>query len=145
MARVDFLLAGDSQVLYLNEVNTIPGFTTISMYSKMWDASGLPYARLLDRLNRARDRTTRGEAASCARACEKTDHTISKIFDFSSTFVLDTEKFRFIIYIWYEGGELMPSLVKLGGDVEPARPHQAVGTERRRAPTSGERARRQPQ
>src|SRR5947208_1589473 len=44
MARVDFLLAGDSQVLYLNEVNTIPGFTTISMYSKMWAASGLPYA-----------------------------------------------------------------------------------------------------
>src|SRR5258708_4904857 len=50
MARVDFLLAGDSQVLYLNEVNTIPGFTTISMYAKMWDASGLPYARLIDRL-----------------------------------------------------------------------------------------------
>ncbi|MCU1382135.1 MAG: ddl 2 [Acidobacteria bacterium] len=50
MARVDFLLAGDSQVLYLNEVNTIPGFTTISMYAKMWDASGLPYAQLLDRL-----------------------------------------------------------------------------------------------
>jgi D-alanine-D-alanine ligase len=50
MARVDFLLAGDSQVLYLNEVNTIPGFTTISMYSKMWEASGLPYAQLLDRL-----------------------------------------------------------------------------------------------
>jgi D-alanine-D-alanine ligase len=50
MARVDFLLAGDSQVLYLNEVNTIPGFTTISMYSKMWAASGLPYAQLLDRL-----------------------------------------------------------------------------------------------
>jgi D-alanine-D-alanine ligase len=50
MARVDFLLAGDSHVLYLNEVNTIPGFTTISMYSKMWAASGLPYAQLLDRL-----------------------------------------------------------------------------------------------
>src|SRR3954469_13206479 len=50
MARVDFLLAGDSQVLYLNEVNTIPGFTTISMYSKMWEASGLKYAQLLDRL-----------------------------------------------------------------------------------------------
>ena len=50
MARVDFLLAGDSGVLYLNEVNTIPGFTTISMYSKMWDASGLPYSQLLDRL-----------------------------------------------------------------------------------------------
>jgi D-alanine-D-alanine ligase len=50
MARVDFLLAGDSHVLYLNEVNTIPGFTAISMYSKMWEASGLPYAQLLDRL-----------------------------------------------------------------------------------------------
>jgi D-alanine-D-alanine ligase len=50
MARVDFLLDGDSHTLYLNEVNTIPGFTTISMYAKMWDASGLPYAQLLDRL-----------------------------------------------------------------------------------------------
>ncbi len=50
MARVDFLLARDTQLLYLNEVNTIPGFTTISMYSKMWDASGLAYPQLLDRL-----------------------------------------------------------------------------------------------
>jgi D-alanine-D-alanine ligase len=50
MARVDFLLAGDSGVLYLNEVNTIPGFTTISMYSKMWEASGLPYPKLVDKL-----------------------------------------------------------------------------------------------
>jgi len=50
MARVDFLLGGDSGVLYLNEVNTIPGFTTISMYSKMWEASGLPYPKLIDRL-----------------------------------------------------------------------------------------------
>ncbi len=50
MARVDFLLAGDSGVLYLNEVNTIPGFTTISMYAKLWGASGLGYPALLDRL-----------------------------------------------------------------------------------------------
>ena len=50
MSRVDFLMAGDSGALYLNEVNTIPGFTTISMYPKMWEASGLPYADLLDRL-----------------------------------------------------------------------------------------------
>jgi D-alanine-D-alanine ligase len=50
MARVDFLLAGDSGMLYVNELNTIPGFTTISMYSKMWEASGLPYPRLIDRL-----------------------------------------------------------------------------------------------
>jgi D-alanine-D-alanine ligase len=50
MARVDFLLAGDSGLLYLNELNTIPGFTTISMYSKMWAASGVAYPALLDRL-----------------------------------------------------------------------------------------------
>jgi D-alanine-D-alanine ligase len=50
MARVDFLLAGDSGTLYLNEVNTIPGFTTISMYAKMWAASGLTYPALIDRL-----------------------------------------------------------------------------------------------
>jgi D-alanine-D-alanine ligase len=50
MARVDFLLARDTGVLYLNEANTIPGFTTISMYSKMWAATGLAYPALLDRL-----------------------------------------------------------------------------------------------
>jgi len=50
MARVDFLLDGTTEKLYLNEVNTIPGFTTISMYSKMWAASGLDYPALLDRL-----------------------------------------------------------------------------------------------
>jgi D-alanine-D-alanine ligase len=50
MARVDFFLDGKAGALYLNEVNTIPGFTTISMYPKMWEASGLPYTALLDRL-----------------------------------------------------------------------------------------------
>jgi len=50
MSRVDFLMARDTGALYLNEVNTIPGFTTISMYPKMWEASGLPYSDLLDRL-----------------------------------------------------------------------------------------------
>jgi len=50
MARVDFLLArGDGRV-YVNEVNTIPGFTTISMFAKLWQASGLTYSALLDRL-----------------------------------------------------------------------------------------------
>ena len=50
MARVDFLLArGDGQI-YLNEVNTIPGFTTISMYAKLWAASGVWYSSLIDRL-----------------------------------------------------------------------------------------------
>jgi len=49
MARVDFLL-GKPDTIYVNEVNTIPGFTTISMYSKLWAASGVDYATLLDRL-----------------------------------------------------------------------------------------------
>ena len=50
MARVDFLLSRDSEAIVLNEVNTIPGFTTISMYSKMWEASGVSYPSLIDRL-----------------------------------------------------------------------------------------------
>ncbi len=50
MARVDFFLDGKAGALYLNEVNTIPGFTTISMYPKMWEATGLAYPDLLDRL-----------------------------------------------------------------------------------------------
>ena len=50
MARVDFLLSGSTGALYLNEINTIPGFTTISMYAKLWAASGVDYPTLLDRL-----------------------------------------------------------------------------------------------
>ena len=50
MARVDFLMDGGTGKLYINEINTIPGFTTISMYSKMWAASGVSYPELLDRL-----------------------------------------------------------------------------------------------
>jgi D-alanine-D-alanine ligase len=50
MSRVDFLLAGDTGTLFVNEVNTIPGFTTISMYPQMWEASGLAYPQLIDRL-----------------------------------------------------------------------------------------------
>ena len=50
MARVDFLLSRSSNEIFVNELNTIPGFTTISMYSKMWAASGLGYSQLLDRL-----------------------------------------------------------------------------------------------
>ena len=50
MSRVDFLLSRDTGKLYVNEVNTIPGFTTISMYPKLWAASGVEYPVLLDRL-----------------------------------------------------------------------------------------------
>ncbi len=49
LARVDFFLAEDGS-LYANEVNTIPGFTNISMYPKLWQASGLSYAQLIERL-----------------------------------------------------------------------------------------------
>lgn len=50
MARVDFLLDKRENRLYVNELNTIPGFTQISMYPKLWEASGLPYPQLVDRL-----------------------------------------------------------------------------------------------
>ena len=48
MARVDFFW--DGHLVLLNEINTIPGFTPISMYPKLWEASGIPYAKLIDRL-----------------------------------------------------------------------------------------------
>jgi D-alanine-D-alanine ligase len=50
MARVDFLLDGDRGDIYVNEINTIPGFTTISMFAKLWEATGVSYPELLDRL-----------------------------------------------------------------------------------------------
>jgi D-alanine-D-alanine ligase len=50
MARVDFFLERGTGKIYINEVNTIPGFTSISMYPKMWEASGVPYGKLIDRL-----------------------------------------------------------------------------------------------
>jgi len=50
MARVDFLLESATGKLYINEINTIPGFTSISMYPKMWEYSGLAMPKLIDRL-----------------------------------------------------------------------------------------------
>ena len=50
MARVDFLIDRSSEKIYVNELNTIPGFTSISMYPKLWEATGLPMPRLVDRL-----------------------------------------------------------------------------------------------
>lgn len=52
MSRVDFLLSRSTGVTYVNEINTIPGFTTISMFAKMWEASGVSYPVLVDRLIR---------------------------------------------------------------------------------------------
>jgi D-alanine-D-alanine ligase len=50
MSRVDFLMDGATGAFFVNEVNTIPGFTSISMYPKMWEYTGVPYPELLDRL-----------------------------------------------------------------------------------------------
>jgi len=50
MARADFFLERKTGRIYINELNTIPGFTSISMYPKMWEASGISYTELLDRL-----------------------------------------------------------------------------------------------
>jgi D-alanine-D-alanine ligase len=50
MARVDFFYDENADQLFINEINTIPGFTPISMYPKLWEASGIPYAKLIDRL-----------------------------------------------------------------------------------------------
>ena len=50
LSRVDFLLSAETEALYLNEVNTIPGFTSISMYPKLWEATGIAYTLLLSEL-----------------------------------------------------------------------------------------------
>ena len=50
LARVDFLMDPKTRKIYLNEINTMPGFTSISMYPKLWAASGVPYSELIDRL-----------------------------------------------------------------------------------------------
>jgi D-alanine-D-alanine ligase len=50
MARVDFFLEKRTNRIYINEINTIPGFTSISMYPKLWEATGVPYRELIDRL-----------------------------------------------------------------------------------------------
>ena len=68
LARVDFLLDPTSEKLYLNEINTMPGFTAISMYPKLWAATGLEYPRLIDRLI----------ALALERHAEKSKNTYSR-------------------------------------------------------------------
>ena len=50
LARVDFLMDPHTAKIYVNEINTIPGFTSISMYPKLWAATGIPYSHLIDQL-----------------------------------------------------------------------------------------------
>jgi D-alanine-D-alanine ligase len=70
-ARVDFFLENETGRLLVNEINTIPGFTSISMYPKLWEASGLPYPDLLARL------VTLGIERHAARARLRTDYRSS--------------------------------------------------------------------
>jgi D-alanine-D-alanine ligase len=68
MARVDFFYEEATGEVLINEVNTIPGFTPVSMYPKMWEATGLPYADLIDELVRlALDRHERRRRFSTKR------------------------------------------------------------------------------
>lgn len=62
MARVDFLVSRGTNAIYFNELNTIPGFTSISMYPKLWQASGVSYPELLDRLIQLALERHRGKA-----------------------------------------------------------------------------------
>jgi D-alanine-D-alanine ligase len=50
IARVDFLVNGETEEIFVNEINTMPGFTRISMYPKLWEATGISYPELVDRL-----------------------------------------------------------------------------------------------
>ena len=50
LARVDFFLRRDTKELLVNELNTIPGLTDVSGYPKMWEASGVPFTKVIDRL-----------------------------------------------------------------------------------------------
>ena len=50
LSRVDFFIDRNSGEIFINEINTLPGFTNISMYPKMWEATGLPYTQLIDKL-----------------------------------------------------------------------------------------------
>lgn len=68
MGRVDFLLETATDKLYINEINTIPGFTSISMYPKMWEQSGIPFSALIDQLiELALDRDKRRKATRYTR------------------------------------------------------------------------------
>jgi D-alanine-D-alanine ligase len=68
MGRVDFLLERATDRLYINEINTIPGFTSISMYPKMWEHSGIGFSELIDRLiELALDRHKRRQATRFTR------------------------------------------------------------------------------
>ena len=69
MARVDFFIIKNSKTIFVNEINTIPGFTKISMFPKLFEKSGIKYTKLIDRL--------------FALAIERHTHKNKKKYDFS--------------------------------------------------------------
>ena len=73
MARVDFLVQGNGSKIFLNEINTIPGFTSISMFPKLWEASGLWYSDLLDKVIQLAIERHRAKSALKTTYTPKTD------------------------------------------------------------------------
>ncbi len=73
MARVDFLVQGNGSKIFLNEINTIPGFTSISMFPKLWEASGLSYSDLLDKVIQLAIERHRAKSALKTTYTPKTD------------------------------------------------------------------------
>ncbi len=72
MGRVDLFYQEETETIFLNEINTIPGFTSISMYPKLWEAGGLPFPGLLDRLiSLARERGARRRSLSLDPGCRQ--------------------------------------------------------------------------
>ena len=66
LARVDFLVDAQTADMFVNEINTMPGFTTISMYSKLWEASGLSYPRAARSAGRSSRSSGTPRSSSCA-------------------------------------------------------------------------------
>ena len=70
MARVDFLADREATGFWINELNTIPGFTSISMYPKLWEATELKYARLIERLVQLGIERSKGKKERAASTME---------------------------------------------------------------------------
>ncbi len=85
MARVDFLMEASTGKFFINEINTIPGFTSISMYPKMWEEAGMPYAEADRPADRARVGTPRDRASDALHTVFEVCHVLTLLFFSSPT------------------------------------------------------------